>query len=413
MEPVAVAARTNSEVWVVNHLSDSVSVVDLSQMPPRVVRTLIVGDEPRDIVFAGTGGNRAFNHHRAPRPAAHRCVDLGRDGHGRPQLTTQGVGRADVWVFDATNLGTTFGGTPLRVLSFFATRPARSRPTAPTSTSPRSTRATSRRRSSRVCVRNGFAGAGAGLPQPQCPIQANVPGGVPGPEHQRRERRGARDRHHRPAQRHELGRLAGPQLERRFRSPARPRRVRVNANTFATGTIFHHVGTILFNMARNPVTGKIYVTNTESPNLTMFEGARRLRRQHACRGHLSETRITVLNPNGRRRSQHLNKHIDYSLRHTPRRANHALINAQAALSLATPLQPVVSSDGSTIYVPAFGSSKIGVFSTAAIEDPSFEANYYANAASANYITTTGGGPAGLRSTRPTTACTCSRASTTP
>ena len=29
LEPVAVAARTNTEVWVVNHLSDSVSIVDL------------------------------------------------------------------------------------------------------------------------------------------------------------------------------------------------------------------------------------------------------------------------------------------------------------------------------------------------------------------------------------------------
>ena len=33
MEPVAVAVRTASEVWVVNHLSDSVSVVDLGTPP--------------------------------------------------------------------------------------------------------------------------------------------------------------------------------------------------------------------------------------------------------------------------------------------------------------------------------------------------------------------------------------------
>ena len=30
MEPVAVAARSDTEAWVVNHLSDSVSVVDLN-----------------------------------------------------------------------------------------------------------------------------------------------------------------------------------------------------------------------------------------------------------------------------------------------------------------------------------------------------------------------------------------------
>src|SRR5688572_14557977 len=40
LEPVAVAARSDREVWVVNLLSDSVSVVDVSQSPPRVTRTL-------------------------------------------------------------------------------------------------------------------------------------------------------------------------------------------------------------------------------------------------------------------------------------------------------------------------------------------------------------------------------------
>src|SRR5512143_1408072 len=64
LEPVAVAARSNTEVWVVNHLSDSVSIVDVATA--RVTRTLLVGDEPRDIVFAGSvalgagAGQRAF-----------------------------------------------------------------------------------------------------------------------------------------------------------------------------------------------------------------------------------------------------------------------------------------------------------------------------------------------------------------
>src|SRR5689334_20078976 len=43
LEPIAVAARTNGEVWVVNHLSDSVSIVDVtSPATARVVRTLLV-----------------------------------------------------------------------------------------------------------------------------------------------------------------------------------------------------------------------------------------------------------------------------------------------------------------------------------------------------------------------------------
>ena len=49
VEPVAVAFNGSDEVWVVNHLSDSVSVVSLAATP-RVIATLQVGDEPRDIV---------------------------------------------------------------------------------------------------------------------------------------------------------------------------------------------------------------------------------------------------------------------------------------------------------------------------------------------------------------------------
>ena len=49
MEPVALAVRNRREVWVVNHLSDSVSIVDVVQR--KVVRTLLVGDEPRASVL--------------------------------------------------------------------------------------------------------------------------------------------------------------------------------------------------------------------------------------------------------------------------------------------------------------------------------------------------------------------------
>src|SRR5262249_2925204 len=104
MEPVAVAVRSPGEVWVVNHLSDSVSIVDVASDPPRVVRTLLVGDEPRDIVFAGPGGGRAFitTAHRGQQRTDASLSAV--PGAGDPQLTTPGVGRADVWVFDAAAL---------------------------------------------------------------------------------------------------------------------------------------------------------------------------------------------------------------------------------------------------------------------------------------------------------------------
>lgn len=55
LDPVSVRARTNGEAWVVNHISDSVSIVDLAA--GNVVRTLKTDDEPADVVFAG---GRAF-----------------------------------------------------------------------------------------------------------------------------------------------------------------------------------------------------------------------------------------------------------------------------------------------------------------------------------------------------------------
>ncbi len=60
-----------------------------------------------------------------------------------------------------------------------------------------------------------------------------------------------------------------------------------------------------------------------------------------------------------------------------------------AKSLATPLGMAVSSDGATLYVAAFGSAKIGVFSTAALADDSFVPD------APTHIPLAGGGPTGL------------------
>ena len=53
LEPVAVAVLNDSIAWVVNNLSDDISIVNLAH--GHVQRTLHVGDEPNDVVFAGAG----------------------------------------------------------------------------------------------------------------------------------------------------------------------------------------------------------------------------------------------------------------------------------------------------------------------------------------------------------------------
>ncbi|HMN40593.1 MAG TPA: GC-type dockerin domain-anchored protein [Phycisphaerales bacterium] len=55
LDPVSVKCRTETEAWVVNQISDSVSIIDLPTA--RIVRTLFPGDEPADAAFAN---GRAF-----------------------------------------------------------------------------------------------------------------------------------------------------------------------------------------------------------------------------------------------------------------------------------------------------------------------------------------------------------------
>jgi DNA-binding beta-propeller fold protein YncE len=57
LEPCSVTERSSDELWVVDNLSDSVSVVSLQA--GRVIDVLEVGDEPADVCFAGSP-ERAF-----------------------------------------------------------------------------------------------------------------------------------------------------------------------------------------------------------------------------------------------------------------------------------------------------------------------------------------------------------------
>src|SRR6185369_16608558 len=121
------------------------------------------------------------------------------------------------------------------------------------------------------------------------------------------------------------------------------------------GGFFQGVGTILYTMAVNPVNGKVYVANTEANNADRFEGPGTFA-GHSLRGHLHESRITVLSPGGGVAARHLNKHIDF---------NHccdATPNAESVRSLALPQGMAVTSNGATLYVAALGSDAVGVFS---------------------------------------------------
>jgi hypothetical protein len=150
-------------------------------------------------------------------------------------------------------------------------------------------------------------------------------------------------------------------------------------NLAATPTPFASVGTILFNMAVNPVSGKLYVSNTEAHNEERFEGPGTLA-GHSVRGHLHEARISIIS-GATVTPRHLNKHIDYGVVPSPLGVKND--------SLAIPTAMAVTSNGATLYVAAFGSSAVGIFDTTELEADTFTPSAF------DHIPVTGGGPSGL------------------
>lgn len=358
LEPVAVAARSEKEVWVVNHLSDSVSIVDLRGPSARVTRTLQVGDEPRDIVFGGQRKDRAFI------TVAHR----GQNAPFDPQFNTPGVGRADVWVYDANHLGSDLNGHPINIINLFTDTP-RALEVSPDgglvyaagfNTGNRTTIVTEFIRPPLPPPNTNFEGR----PQPNVGLIVKNNG-----QHWVDE----------------LGRpwdaLINFNLPDKdvfvidaFANPPQP--------VQGAAGYFQGVGTVLYNMAVNPVSGKVYVSNTDAENQERFEGPGVLA-GHSVQGRHNLNRITVLNPGGSVTPRHLNKHVDLIS------CCAALPNAENAKSVGIPAGMAVSEDGRDLYVAALGSSAVAVYKTAELEQDTFVPS------AANKIALTGGGPTGL------------------
>ncbi len=367
LEPVAVAARSDDEAWVVNHLSDSVSVVRLRQPKHghpigQVVQTLLVGDEPRDIVFGGHHRERAFI------TTAHRGQNVPYD----PQLTTPGVGRADVWVFDADDAGSdSLGGTPLTIVTLFTDTP-RALAVSPDGGRVYAAGLLSGNRSASITQQVVSAHGGTTAPLTNHAGQVQPETGII-------------VQHDGQHWVDDSGRSWDPQVK--FALPDKDVFV-IDAKSdppvalAGEAGFFSGVGTVIFNLAVNPHSGRVYASNSEALNLTRFEGPGTFAGR-TVRGHTHESRITVLGGQPRVHPIHLNKHIDYShcCAEIPSREN--------ALSVAIPLAMEVSRDGSTLYLASFGTSEVAVYDTEALENDTFAVDTGAQ------VAVTGGGPSGL------------------
>ena len=380
LEPVAIAARSDSEIWVVNHLSDSVSIIDLDSSPPQIKRTLYVGDEPRDIVFAGDNNQRAFitAAHRGQNGPYQKLTNPG-------ELTTPGIGRADVWVFDAADQGEAPGGKPITILSLFGDSPG------PLAVSPDGAKVYAGVFKSgnqttivgRVLICKGGADAEPCETMRDGPV---APGGLPAPNESAEgipmpgaglivkwDGVGWKDELDRDWS--DVIRLELPDYDV-FELDAMATPVH-ESRSFAS------VGTILYALTINPANGKLYVANTDAHNEVRFEGEQKSTRPFTTvQGNLHRTRITIVDPeSGTIDARHLNPHIDY--KEFP-----ASLKVREK-SLSMPVGLAFTSNGKTLYVAAKGSDKIAVINARKLDAGRYRPS------KKHHINVPGGGPAGL------------------
>jgi DNA-binding beta-propeller fold protein YncE len=302
LEPVSVSAFNNDIAWVVGNVSDAVSIVNLRTLS--VVGTLRVGDEPTDVVFAGTP-KRAFV-----------CVS----------------GEDAVKVYDLTD------------------------PLAPTlalnrqifGTHPRALAA----RSNEVYVGVLDAGNRTTIVSAS---QVQAGGGPPPPSPPRRLTSAA------PEVGLIVQNVGGNWVDERpasqktwnsvipYTLPDRDIHV-LDANSGALLRTVSDVGTNLFNLTVAPGSGNVYVTNTDAFNRTRFEPN--------LRGRFLQNRISRIGPGGTLPSNawHLNSHIVYDTIPGP--------SFEKDLSLSQPIDIAVNSAETRVYVAALGSDKVGVFDPA-------------------------------------------------
>lgn len=296
LEPVSLAIRPGThEVWVVNHLSDSVSIVDAAAR--RLIATLQVGDEPTDVVFASgkafvsiSGKDDRVDVFDAASRALIRSIPIPGEDPRAMAATADGAFVALV-VLDSGNR--TVAVTP------FLT--------------------------------------GTSAPPPNPPRDPNLPP------------------------------LALPQAlivqfdraTQKFLDDAGGDRTRSIGLTLPDQDLFMidaaaakptvilavpSLGTTLFDAALHPVRPEVWVPNTDARNLVRFEPN--------LRGHLVETRVTIVSFFTGTRAVDLNPHIDYSVSPGPPQ--------ELQRSLSQPGNGVFSASGDRFYLTAFGSRTVAV-----------------------------------------------------
>jgi YVTN family beta-propeller protein len=360
-EPVSVRARSNSEAWVVNHVSDTISIVQLSPGSERVKQTIKTDDEPSDVVFAGTGDNRAFvsisqrnrvDVYDAASPTSSPLFQVAIDGED-PRALARNVAGTEVYaaVFHSMNQTLIISGAE--------------GPAIPAG----STRVTSAGSPYSGSIVPPPLGYSAGAPpfdtRPLTSTIVKWRDCVSGPQPEWCDDNDS-------SWNSLLGGESPIQIVDRDVAV-------IDADATPPGVTGYvtSVGTLNFGIAVNPDTGRLYVSNTDSRNHVRFERGLEIlgdgmgdedgicdddEAQNLClpalNGHLVDTRITVATGTTVDGTVNLNPHIDYDA--TP------IASIDETLSIGQPNGMTFHSSGNTLYAAALLSRKVAVIDTSMV-----------------------------------------------
>jgi DNA-binding beta-propeller fold protein YncE len=295
MEPVSLTWHGNDEIWVASHLSDAVNIVSLTT--GNVVKTLLVGDEPTDVAFAGLP-ERAFV-----------CVSQ----------------EDAVKVYDPANLS-----APPTVIPIFGSDP-RALAVSPDRSKVYVSVFESGNRSTilpETTVVNG-----GGQPPANPPMDPMLP---PPPNTALIVQKSGADWVD------DTGGIWTPHVG--WSLPDNDV-VQISTSTLTVTANFTGVGTLNYDLEVNPSSGVIYVTNHEALNLVRFE--------NNLRGNFARMQVTIINPLGPTVTPiHLNPHINYAVTPGPQ--------AEIDQSLSCPMDMVWNANGTLMYMTALGSGKVAV-----------------------------------------------------
>ena len=364
LEPVTVVARTESEAWVVNHLSDTISIVDLNL--GTVVRTLPVGDEPTDVVFAAgrafvavsqEDAVKAFSLSDLSQPPSRidlfgsdtRALAVSRDGTKVYAIVlnsgnqTTGVNANVIFGGDAGLNQTRLSALGLNNINCSAPHPPY--PPLPPG-----------------IARNTL------LPDPPnggVPPVGLIVGWDQGTQ----------------AWRDDAGQDWSMCLP--VRLPDHDLFV-IDATTLGVTTV-DHLGTTLFEISVNPANGRIYVPNTEARNRVRFE------HPLGVGGHVVDNRLTIVDPaqGNALRIVDLNAHID-------RHSDPATNLTERLASLSQPGMMTWNRAGTTGYLTAIGSRKLFRVSQGCLDGPgNYAACVFGPSRAAPDAVEVGEGPTGV------------------